>query len=218
MSPSGPCHLDRAGLVGSGDPAEYHAGFRQPLCRAGCHVHRSLRTGESHPPITNQWQFSQDGGNTFSNLNGATSTTLTITNLQSANTGEYRLTVGNAFGSNDTSAAILTVLPWSAAQIQWSAPVSLAGLNAGQVLTNVSGTYLEAAIFFYDSFIPVTAGNQQFVFRSDGACASISNGAYFGGQFVTNAIYGSGALGTNSTGDARFDGVLELVTTTAGCE
>ncbi len=36
----------------------------------------------------------------------------------------------------------------------------------------------------------------------------ISNGAYFGGQFVTNAIYGSGALGTNSTGDARFDGVL----------
>ncbi|HWY32767.1 MAG TPA: discoidin domain-containing protein, partial [Candidatus Acidoferrum sp.] len=159
-------------------------------------------------PITNQWQVSQDGGNTFSNLAGETNSVLTLTNLQSANAGEYRLAAGNAFGSNDTTSAVLTVNPWSAAQIQWSAPVSIAGLSAGQVLTNVSGAYLEAAVFFYDSFITVTAGNQQYVFRSDGASASISNGAYYGGQFVTNAIHGSGALGTNSTGDARFDGVL----------
>ncbi|HXA45572.1 MAG TPA: discoidin domain-containing protein, partial [Candidatus Angelobacter sp.] len=159
-------------------------------------------------PITNQWQVSQDGGNTFSNLAGETNTVLTLTNLQSANAGEYRLAAGNAFGSNDTAAATLTVNPWSDAQIQWSAPVSIAGLSSGQVLTNVSGSYLEAAVFFYDSFITVTAGNQQYVFRSDGTSASISNGAYDGGQFVTNAIYGSGALGTNSTGDARFDGVL----------
>jgi lysophospholipase L1-like esterase len=159
-------------------------------------------------PITNQWQFSQDGGNTFSNLIGATNTILILTNLQPGNAGEYRLAAGNAFGSNYTAAAMLSVMPWSAAQIQWSAPVSLEGLNAGRVLTNVPGSCLEAAIFFYDSFIPVTAGNQQYVFRSDGTSASISNGAYYGGQFVTNAIYGSGALGTNSTGDARFDAVL----------
>jgi lysophospholipase L1-like esterase len=159
-------------------------------------------------PITNQWQFSQDGGNTFSDLNGATNTILIITSLQSGNAGEYRLAAGNPFGSNDTAAALLTVLPWSAAQIQWSAPVSLAGLNAGEVLTNVSGQYLEAAVFFDDAFIPVTAGNQQYVFRSDGISASIANTAYYGGQFVTNAIYGSGALGMTSTGDARLDGVL----------
>ncbi len=159
-------------------------------------------------PITNQWQVSVDGGNTFSNLAGATNSTLTLTNLQSGNTGEYRLAAGNAFGSNFTANATLTVEPLSAAQIQWSAPGSIAGLSAGQVLTNGPGSYLEAAAFFYDSFITVTAGNQQYVFRSDGASASISNGAYNGGQFITNAIYGSGALGTNSTGDAHFDGVL----------
>ena len=159
-------------------------------------------------PLTNQWQFSQDGGNTFSNLLGATNNTLVLNNLQPGNAGEYRLAASNVLGSNNTTAAILTVNPWSAAQIQWSAPVSLAGLNAGMALTNVPGSYLEAAAFFYDSFIPVTAGNQQYVFRSDGESALISNDAYYGGQFVTNAIYGSGALGTNSAGDASFDGVL----------
>jgi len=159
-------------------------------------------------PITNQWQFSGDGGNTFTNLAGETNDTLSLSSLQAGNSGEYRLAAFNAFGSNSTSAATLMVKPWSDAQIQWQPPVSWMGLSAGQILTNATGSYLEAADFFYDSFVTVSAGNQQYVFRPDGVSASILNSAYYAGQFETNAIYGSGALGTNSTGEANFDGVL----------
>jgi hypothetical protein len=159
-------------------------------------------------PITNQWQYSGDGGNTFTNLPAASGTTLILTNLQPGNAGEYRLFAVNAFGTNASAAARLIVKPWSDAQIQWSSPVSMTGMNAGEILTNVPGAYLEAADFFYDSFITVNAAGQQYVFRSDSISASLAGGAYYNGQFETNAIYGSGALGTNSTGDARFDAAL----------
>ena len=159
-------------------------------------------------PLTNQWQVSDDGGTTFANLSGETNGTLILSNLVTGNSGEYRLTAVNAFGSNNTATANLTVKPWSDAQIQWQEPTSWSGLNAGQILTNAAGAYLEAADFFYDSFITVIAGNQQYVFRPDGVSAAISSSPYFGGQFETNAIYGSGSLGTNSTGEPSFDGVL----------
>ena len=159
-------------------------------------------------PITTQWQFSAGGGNTFASLSGQTNNILTLNNLQLTNSGQYRLAAVNANGSNNTSIATLTVNPWSDAQIQWQAPVSWLGLSAGQILTNAPGSYLEAADFFFDSFVTVTAGNQQYVFRPDGASAALLNSPYYGGQFETNAISGSGALGTNSTGDANFDGAL----------
>jgi lysophospholipase L1-like esterase len=159
-------------------------------------------------PITNQWQFSGDGGSTFTNLAGETNGTLVLSSLQADNSGEYRLAAINAFGSNSTSVATLTVRPWSDAQIQWQSAAPWLGVNAGQILTNAAGSYLEAADFFYDSFITVTEGNQQYVFRPDGVSASILGSAYYAGQFETNAIYGSGALGTNSTGGVTFDGVL----------
>jgi len=159
-------------------------------------------------PITNQWQVSQDGGSTFASIPGETNATLILTNLSANSSGEYRLAAVNALGSNNTSQASLTVEPWSDAHIQWQGPTSLAGLSAGQILTNAAGIYLEAADFFYGAFITVTAGNQQYVFRPDGVSASISGTPYFAGQFETNAIFGSGALETNSTGDPSFDGVL----------
>jgi lysophospholipase L1-like esterase len=159
-------------------------------------------------PITNQWQFSTDGGATFLNLAGATNTTLSLNNLQLTNSGEYRLVATNAYGSNHTTPATVNVQPWSAAQIQWSAPVPLLGMTVGQILTNVPGSYLEGAVFFFDSFIGVSAGSEQFVFRSDGVSASISSPDSFSGEFVTNAVYGSGALGMNTTDDTNFDFVL----------
>ena len=159
-------------------------------------------------PIMSQWQFRPNGGSTFASITGQTNNILTLGNLQLTNSGEYRLAAVNAFGSNNTSVATLTVKPWSEAQIQWQAPVSWLGLSAGQILTNAAGSYLEAADFFYDSSITVTAGNQQYVFRPDGVSASILNRPYYGDQFETNAISGSGALGTNTTGDPNFDGAL----------
>lgn len=161
-------------------------------------------------PISNQWQVSHDGGNTFSNLPGQTGATLTLGGLQMSDAGQYRVAAANAYGSNQTAAATLTVRAWSAARIQWLAPVTCAGLSAGEMLTNVPGNLLEAATFFSDnSAIGVNAGTQQLVFRSDGKNAFISGSVYDGGTLQTNAICGSGAWGTNSTGDANLDAVLD---------
>ncbi len=72
-------------------------------------------------PITNQWQVSTDGGTSFQNISGATGATLTITNLQTSNSGEYRLHASNAFGSGNSTAATLTVQPASARpQVQFA--------------------------------------------------------------------------------------------------
>jgi len=163
-------------------------------------------TFNGNHPITNQWQVSEDAGNTFQDIAGATNTAFTLNNLQITNSGEYRLVAGNAIGSNHSSSATLTVKPWSDALIQWSAVVPFQDKTAGQILTNVSGSYLGAASFFFGSFLQVTAGNKQFTFRSDGAAASITGGSV--GYSASATGYGNGAFGTNTTGDANFDAVL----------
>ena len=159
-------------------------------------------------PIANQWQVSHDNGATFTDILLATNGFITLSNLQMSDTGLYRLMGVNTYGTNYTVSATLTVRPWSSAQIQWSGPFSIIGQTAGQILTNISGNFFEAACFFDNSSAAVQAGNQQIVFRSDSVSASIGNPPFYQGVYITNAIYGSGAFGTNSTGDAAFDGVL----------
>jgi len=62
------------------------------------------------PTPTVQWQVSTDGGKSFSNITGATSTTLTLTNVSFALNGhEYRAVFTNSAGSATTTAAVLTV-------------------------------------------------------------------------------------------------------------
>ena len=59
-----------------------------------------------------QWQVSTDGGHTFSNISGATNTTLTLNNVTLAMNGyEYEAVFTNTAGSTTTTAATLTVNP-----------------------------------------------------------------------------------------------------------
>jgi hypothetical protein len=55
-------------------------------------------------PITNQWQFSANG-TSYNDIPGATSATLTLTDVQLTNTGSYRLTASNSIGAGAPSAA-----------------------------------------------------------------------------------------------------------------
>ena len=55
-------------------------------------------------PIYYQWQFKE------TNIAGATDTTLTLTNVQSANAGAYRVVVSNAVAVTNSANATLTVL------------------------------------------------------------------------------------------------------------
>ena len=60
-------------------------------------------TAAGPPPLTYQWRF--DG----TNLAGATASSLSISNVQSANGGNYSVVVANTFGSATSSNAVLTV-------------------------------------------------------------------------------------------------------------
>jgi uncharacterized repeat protein (TIGR01451 family) len=61
------------------------------------------------PPPTVQWQVSTNGGATFNNVPGATSTTLTFTASVSQNGNLYRAVFTNLAGSVTSTAATLTV-------------------------------------------------------------------------------------------------------------
>jgi hypothetical protein len=56
-----------------------------------------------------QWQVSTDGGKTYTNIAGATSTTLTFTATAAQNHYRYRAVFSNAVGIATTAAATLTV-------------------------------------------------------------------------------------------------------------
>jgi hypothetical protein len=82
-------------------------------------ANRSVTAGHSatftaaatgNPTPTVQWQVSTDGGVTFSDISGATSTTLTLSSVTSSENGyKYRAVFTNSIGSTITTAAILTV-------------------------------------------------------------------------------------------------------------
>jgi hypothetical protein len=67
-----------------------------------------------NPAPTVQWQVSTDGGTTFNNVAGATSTALTFTTSGSQNGNKYRAVFTNTLGTATSTAATLTVNPLSA--------------------------------------------------------------------------------------------------------
>jgi hypothetical protein len=98
---------------------------------------------------------------------------------------------------DSTQASATTLSPYI---YSWGSPVSFAGLNAGQILTNFPETVVVAALFAQNggSSITVTLGGSSIVF----APANTSWASLYGGNgFSTGAS-------TNSTGNANFDSCL----------
>ncbi|MCX6924287.1 MAG: LamG domain-containing protein, partial [Verrucomicrobia bacterium] len=92
-------------------------------------------------PLTYQWQHNN------TNLPGATSTTLVLTNLSSANAGSYMLMVTNPLGNASSSPATLTVItptPGSfAATVMASQPLAYWRFNesSGETAFDSAGLY-----------------------------------------------------------------------------
>ncbi len=82
-------------------------------------------------PIACQWQVNHGSG--FADIPGATNPTLSLTNVQSADAGTYRLHASNSVGATDSAPVTLTVLA--------SPPAPLAGSFAAAVLANAPICY-----------------------------------------------------------------------------
>jgi len=86
----------------------------QPANRTACQNGSVTFTAAATGTITStQWQVSTNGGTTWTDIGGATTTTLTLTNVQPSQNGyRYRLVLSNAgCGPVNSNAAILTVNP-----------------------------------------------------------------------------------------------------------
>jgi hypothetical protein len=66
-------------------------------------------TAGGYPAPTIQWQVSTNGGSTFTDISGATSSPLSFTATASQNQNQYRAVFTNGSGTATTAAAILTV-------------------------------------------------------------------------------------------------------------
>jgi hypothetical protein len=84
------------------------------------------------PAPTVQWQVSTNGGASFSNIAGATGTTLTFAANSSQNGYQYRAVFTNACGTATTNAATLTTCTPAAVV---SNPISVANACVGNIVT-----------------------------------------------------------------------------------
>ncbi len=107
----------------TGEPAS------QSVCAGSGVSFTGAAAGFPTPSV--QWQVSTDGGQTWSDLAGATSDTLSFTADASQNGYEYRALLTNSAGSVATNAATLTVNVGPAITAQ---PASQSA-NAGQTVT-----------------------------------------------------------------------------------
>ena len=160
-------------------------------------------------PIAYQWEYSPNpDGSAATAIVGATNTSLTLSNLQLANTGYYSLYATNTVSpySAITSWAQLTVEPIANEFIAWSAPVSFAGLSASQILGAPAGLFIEAEFFGSGGStagpLSVNVGANTYVFNGDGTSASVTGIA--GASGVSAFL-----VGTNSTGNTNFNTVLD---------
>lgn len=123
-------------------------------------------------PITVQWQVSTDGSATWSNISGATTTTLTVPNVVLADNGKlFRAVFTNALGMANSNAAILTVLPATAKIMD---PLVCIGdgstLNVRAEIRNTSNVVVEG-VFRAQLGTGLVTRNSSCVITGNGSCS-----------------------------------------------
>ena len=100
----------------------------------------SFSTTATGASITYQWQLSTDGGATWNNITGATSSTYTQTAVTvGMNGNRYRCNISSSCGNSSTSTALLTVNTLPAIQSQ-SPDLTLCVGSTGTFSVNAIGT------------------------------------------------------------------------------
>ncbi|MGN6567406.1 MAG: beta strand repeat-containing protein, partial [Flavipsychrobacter sp.] len=103
----GSINTNSATLTVNGTPIVTTNPSNNTFCSGSTATFTAAATGSPTPTV--QWQISTDGGVSYNNISGATSTTLTFTAASSQNNNKYRAVFTNTNGSATTNAATITV-------------------------------------------------------------------------------------------------------------
>jgi immunoglobulin I-set domain protein len=150
------------------------------------------------PTPTVQWQQSIDGGKTFSDINGETSTTLTLNNVTTAMSGyEYQAVFANSAGSVTSSAAILAVQ-------SNSSPTTLTPGNA-TLTFNSAGLSMPISATVNSTSGTVNEGAVTFMVLNNGTAIGSGQAAVVNGQASTTLSLPSLSAGTYTIAESYHD-------------
>ncbi len=132
---------------------------------------------DGSPAPTVQWQVSTDGGGTWGNLAGATSTTLNVATTQDDNGNKYRAVFTNSLGTATSDAATLTVLYQDVTiSREVSAATVPAGDPVGYTITISSTGTLESPPVHLLSSLPTRPGMSWTVNEPAGVMCTLTPG------------------------------------------
>jgi len=171
---------------------EERAGTGTALLRRGNAGFTASANGLPAPTV--QWQVSTNNGVTFSDIPGADTTTLALTDLQVTNSGEYRLEASNAFGSTNSTAATLIVQPVSAEPQPQIAGDVIVDLQSQDLSAN-NGTWPNRSVS------PNTVGDF-FSLSTTSSTLNVTNLIYNFQPIEVLAVDGVGGNAVQSTLDA----------------
>ncbi len=167
------------------NPATYYAGSTATLTAAF----------DGSRSIAYQW-VTDGGSGTYTNVPGATNSTLVIPNVQAGSAGNYYLTATNlAGGPADSSSSLLTVVA-STYAIHFGATNVITTADA---VLNQPGVVTGAAVFGNTAEVVTLGNGSSLTFTADNSVASVTPGNT-GGNFAYPA--------PATTGNANFDAVL----------
>ncbi len=159
----------------------------------------SSASGIAAPTV--QWQMSTNGGGAWSNINGATSTTLTFNSVSASQAGnEYRAVFTNSVNSVNSNAATLTLNTNTAVL---STPASPAPQGASVTFTAVvAGSPGVGTISFYIGSVSPSNQIGTAVNVSGGTATSAAVSGLSMGNYTIVAVYsgGTGFVGSQGTG------------------
>ncbi len=134
-------------------------------------------------PIAYQWQVINAGAT--NNIPGATNTTLTLTNLQLANTASYRLRASNASGITVSAASALTVNPVPAA-VNNIVTAAASQTGPGTNNTNFIPTWIVETNSLIFSQSPSSVGAGNFGQYGAGVVSVLTDGSFGSLNFWPN--------------------------------
>ena len=175
--------------TGAAPPVVTAQSTDQSVGAGGTVIFTAAASGNPSPTV--QWQNSTDGGSTWSDISGATSTTYTITSVTSSDIGnEFRAVFTNANGSATTNAATLdppttsVLIPSNGTTLSGSTYLDAAASNATSVKFLLFG-----GIYGYNAPVLCTATPTEYGWLCSWNTSTAPNGSYV---LVSQAFNASG--------------------------